>query len=408
MELLILKLVAVLRPLASIKYLEAAFDVLGVGLIILLLAALVMRGAVHKTLTLSAIDLLIVGFGIWCFAIYVIYFEAAQVRYVFKLLIPLFSYIVVKNIVHERADYMNMLFWLIVASSIPVLVSAGLILAGSGIDRVNYWTGVVRYEGAYVESHSFGHSMTLFLMMLVVYFGLLRDHGGAPPALKWAAAGVAAVALYCLYMSQVRSAIVGLIVFAAVYLYFLSKKWLLIGAVAASVIAVTTVSYWLYVLVPELEVKQRGMEVNVMELGSGRPTYWLHDLKLYLDLPIDQKIAGVGIGTGDPAADQAVEYKLYGHNDWLDILTQTGLVGFSLFALLQILVFRSILGLSGRERYLFLALFLAVTIMMFVSNSYMWRIQVSQIYYMILAFLEIAPRESRSRAGEIHGVPRVA
>ena len=59
-----------------------------------------------------------------------------------------------------------------------------------------------------------------------------------------------------------------------------------------------------------------------------------------------------------------------GHSDWLRVLTDTGLIGFALFAWLQILIFRAILRMRGTERHVFLAIFGAVNIMMLVSNSY--------------------------------------
>jgi hypothetical protein len=65
-----------------------------------------------------------------------------------------------------------------------------------------------------------------------------------------------------------------------------------------------------------------------------------------------------------------------------------------IFAWLQIAILRTILKLAPPEKYLFGALFGAVTIMMLVSNSYAWRIQVSQLYYMVLAYIEI--RQSRA------------
>ena len=41
------------------------------------------------------------------------------------------------------------------------------------------------------------------------------------------------------------------------------------------------------------------------------------------------------------------------------------------------------------EKYMFLAIFSSVNFMMLISNSYAWRIQVGQIYYMVLAYIEI-------------------
>jgi hypothetical protein len=53
------------------------------------------------------------------------------------------------------------------------------------------------------------------------------------------------------------------------------------------------------------------------------------------------------------------------------------------------------------ERGIFIALFVSVVVMMAVSNSYIWRIQVSQLYYMILAFIEISRERERTRMAGI-------
>jgi len=129
-----------------------------------------------------------------------------------------------------------------------------------------------------------------------------------------------------------------------------------------------------------------------MEMGSGRPARWANDIALYAKLPIDQKIAGIGVGVRSTSEDDEVG----GHSDWLRIVWDTGIIGFVLFAWLQILILRAILRMRGSERHLFLALFAAVNVMMLVSNSYTLRIQVGQLYYMILAFIEIPPRRAQA------------
>lgn len=385
-----LKLVAVLRPLASMKYAENYFEIVGVGLFALVIVGILSYCAVRKTLTLSAIDLLIFGFAIWCLTVYLAYFEVTGIKSVVVILIPLFSYTVVKNVVKDRAQYMGLLFWMIAGFLIPVLLSAVLIITGKGVDYVSYWTGITRWQGVYTHSHNLGHSMTLFLITLVLYLHLSAENGdrGAVKSRKAtyiSFAVLAAVAIYCLYMSQVRSAILGLMVFVVMYLYAFNKKLLIVGATALTVVAVLSLPYWMPVLLPDVWLMERGQDTSLMGLGSGRPRFWLNDITQFVALPVDQLLAGFGIGR---------EYKdgdlfLMGHSDWLEILTNTGIIGFILFATLQFFMFRAILKMQGREKYIFLAMFFAVNTMMLVSNSYAWRIQVSHLYYILLAFIEI-------------------
>jgi O-antigen ligase len=128
-----------------------------------------------------------------------------------------------------------------------------------------------------------------------------------------------------------------------------------------------------------------------MNLGSGRPSLWLNDIMVFAERPIDAKLAGAGIGNRSGISEAGGQ--VFGHNDWLELLTQTGLIGLALFAALQFLIFKKLLRMEGNKKYAFLSLFIAVNLMMFVSNSYVWRIQVGHLYYMILAFIEL-PRHS--------------
>jgi O-antigen ligase len=142
----------------------------------------------------------------------------------------------------------------------------------------------------------------------------------------------------------------------------------------------------------------------MMKLGSGRPARWANDIALYAQLPLDEKIAGIGIGVRSTSDDDEVG----GHSDWLRVLWDTGIIGFVLFAWLQILILRAILRMRGSERHIFLALFAAVNVMMLVSNSYTLRIQVGQLYYMILAFIEIPRRHLENDDAEMRTTTTVA
>jgi hypothetical protein len=189
-------------------------------------------------------------------------------------------------------------------------------------------------------------------------------------------------------MSQVRTAVLGLLIFLGLYGYMHNKKALLLGAAVLVVVAVAAAPIWIPALLHEFAPNRRGGEPELMRMGSGRPARWANDINMYANLPIDKQLAGIGIGVRNTSEGDWVG----GHSDWLRILWDTGLIGFVLFAWLQILILRAILRVRGSERHVFLALFAAVNVMMLVSNSYTLRIQVGQLYYMILAFIEI-PRQ---------------
>ena len=389
MELLLIKLVALLRPLASKSYAEKVFEVAVLGFFALLIVALLSYVAVRRTLRLSAIDLIILMFSVWCLVIYVTYIEVTAIKRVAVLLIPMLTYTLVKNVVKDRAQYTAVLLWMIVGFTIPVILSAGMITTGKGLDHVSYWTGIPRWQGAYTHFHNLGHSMTLLLMALVFYVTLTSEQDiakGSNLVRNVLLACLAGIALYCLYMSQVRSAILGLIVFVGMYLFAINRKLLIVLATTVTAVAVLLSPYWLPVLLPDVVMVEKG-QADISALGSGRPHYWLNDMKQFVELPLDQLLSGFGIGRD--YEDENLH--LVGHSDWLEILTNTGIVGFILFFILQIFMLRVILKMKGREKFLLLAMFSAVNVMMLVSNSYAWRIQVSHLYYIMLAFIEIPP-----------------
>jgi O-antigen ligase len=398
MELFLVNLVAFLRPLVSMRFGESWFELLGVGLFGLAVAAMLITMSIRHSLKISAIDAVIVAFAIWCLAAYVIYFESARVGEMAKLLVPMLSYTLVKNVLSSKQEYRRLLIWIFLGSAVPVVWSVALIASGSrsAIQYVSYWTDMARWQGVYANSHNLGHSMALLLMTITTYVAM-RDIGqrgalsGSRLFENVALGSLGIAAVYCLYQSQVRTAILGLLMYGGMYLYWYNKKLLVFGVGALALAATVSVSYWLPALVPESAMIERGIELDTLDIGSGRGRFWLNDIKVYAGLPIDQQLAGTGIGArGEFSKGQTI----YGHSDWLEILTQTGLVGFVLFAVLQVLILRAILRISGKERYAFLSLFVAVNFMMASSNSYVWRIQVSQLYYMILAFIEVRPRSS--------------
>lgn len=394
MELFLLKLVALFRPLASMEYAEALFSVLGVGLFLLLLAAVLIKAALNQSLRLSAVDGMIAAFTLWCIAISGIYYEGTKIGEVLKVLVPVLSYTLVKNIVPDQQSYRRLLFWIIIGFTVPTLLSASLIAVGSStaLDYVNYWTQVPRWKGVYTGAHNFGHSMTLFLITLVLYVTLRKtgeagERAVSPRYENILLSLLGITALYCLYKSEVRTAILGLLVFLGILSYSVNKKVFLIGAATFVLVAIATSPYWLMTFNPELGAEKHGVDVEVMNLGSGRPNLWLNDIRVFVERPIDAELAGAGIGNRSGIGEG--EGHVYGHNDWLELLTQTGIIGFALFVTLQIFIFKKILRMEGQEKYAFLALFVAVNVMMFISNSYVWRIQVGHLYYMMLAFVEI-------------------
>lgn len=412
MEYLLLGVFAFLRPVLFVDLgLQVGglnlFELSAIALSAVLFGGLLIHAALTRSIRLSVIDLLIAGFVLWCITIFLAYVERADVRELAKFVLPFLTYIVVKSVAQDRDRHRKLMWVMILGFSIPVLASAGLIAVGLGVDRINYWTGEIRYLGVYTGPHNMAHNMTFLLMLMGVYF--LVDKAGTYKA--WSAmsrprkvliVALAGAALYCLFFSAVRTALIGLLVFWFVVLWFHNRRLLLIGAALVSVTVLVFSGELKNRLFYEAVMSER-TGAGVKELASGRPRIWQDNLSEFVTLPLDRQLAGVGIGNDASKPGSDLSQIIESHNDFLQVLMQTGIVGFVLFIGLQFAVLRAILRLEGYERSAFLAVFIAVTVMNFSSNSYVARFGLAQMLYVLLAYVEIPRSAAR---GE--GVPSKA
>lgn len=412
MDYLLLQIFAILRPIMFIELPISLFglnlfEVAAIVLSLFLMLGLLIRGALVKDFSVSGIDLAMIGFSGWCITVFAIYPQYSDLRDLARLVLPFLTYLAAKTVLRTTARYRKLLWLLLVGFSVPVVMSAGLIAAGYGVDRINYWTGIPRYMGAYSGPHNMGHNMTFLIMTIVLYLYVGRERGGEGAIGRWRAVflgALALLALYCLYESAVRTAIVGLALFLSVPLFIYRRKLFVALGVAAIALAIPfsdTLQRHLYY---ETVMVEKSSADGVYAFASGRPRIWDHAWADFSALPLDRKIAGAGIGNSADKPWSDLRFTADAHNDFLQVLLETGVIGFVLFVTLQWLVLRAVLRLEGIERYLFLAMFIAVTAMNFASNSYVARFGMAQMYYLVLSYVtlpvrrEPAPRPVIERA----------
>lgn len=397
MELWLLQALAFLRPVFFIE-LDVkigglnVFELIGILSFVVLSAAFLSNASQRKDAQFTPIDLCILLFGIWCIAAYVVYLDRSYVSDLSKLLIPLFTYTIAKNIIRTPQDYLKVLKCLMLGFAVPLVLSSIFILGGEGLDRVNYWTGLPRYEGLYANSHNMGHNATLALIVIGLYVMLRRSivpQGEFGKKWLFLFFLIGSTALFCLYESRVRTSILGLLLFFGMYFLFFNRKLLITTALVLVVGGILWAPVLTRALFYDVEKVETG-EWAAGEVGSGRPEIWKHNLTIFLSLPLDRQLAGVGIGNQNL---EDVRYSpdnvINSHNDFLEVLMQTGIVGMTLFLILQVLILRRILQLEAEDRRLFLGLFFAVCVMNLASNSYIFRFGLAQMYYILLAYVEL-------------------
>lgn len=395
----LLSMVYFLRPVA---YAQFRVDVSGLSTLeifaILSFVILLMLAITRLyRFKMSAIDLFIFLYAFWCIGAFFVYIDKAQVVDLAKFILPFFTYLVLKYAINSRAQYMRVLWLMIVGFSIPVGMTTILILLHKGVYVQDYWTGLFRFTGSYPNPHDLGHNMTFLLMLIVVYITLWRNtdepmYRPLPVWRKVFLATLVILALFCLYKSYVRTAYLGLVAFFLVYLFFINKKLMLTAAAGLIVAVVAFWSVWALIFHDVVEVYQG--ERATENIGSGRPYIWKHNFEIFSNLSIDRQLAGVGVGNRSHvlSSSHASENIWNSHNDYLEVFMQTGIVGFIIFIIIQVLLFRCIRYLDKRERYVFMALFVAVAFMNFASNSYVTRFGLGQTFYMVFVYVEAKRR----------------
>lgn len=342
----------------------------------------------------TAVDLFILLYILWVVGAYLTYFEKANVKDLLKFLLPFITYVVIRNSLRSKDQYIKLLWIMVVGFSIPIIATTLLISMNKGVYVQNYWTKLYRFTGTYPNPHDLGHNMTFFIMLVGLYVVFLKEKyvRDGKTIQMWRKVFIGllvGMALYCLYKSYVRTAYLGLIVFIALWLYFKNKKLFFISI--AGMAAVITISWSLVTLIfhDVAEVAEGSRDTE--KIAGGRPYIWKHNLTGFSNLTIDRQFAGVGVGNRYDVLSKGVRGEdnfWNSHNDYLEVMIQTGIIGFLLFLTMQILLFRAVVRLPKSERGIFIAIFLAVTFMNLASNSYVTRFGLGQSFYMILAFIE--------------------
>lgn len=405
MEYLLINLFYLVRPLLSIKLdITIAgmgfFDVATMAFTIVLglIAAQAMMS--RKAIPLSTIEKWIILFVIWCTLIYFFYRDIAVFKTYIKLILAPITYLILRRSFTSTEQHTKALKWIIVGFSVPVVGSALQIAKGFGYARTVYATGLDRYHGLYATIHDMAHNMALVLILIVIYYFIKKDeereHNWSLGKLEIAfLIGLIPTALYCLYNSQGRTAFVGLFIFLMVFSYLHSKKGILVftgATIAAFVLAGSLIGTIFFDVVESYE-GERGAD----RAGSGRLYMWKINTNIYSKLPIERQILGVGIGNKSgnriPGPREGPQI-INSHNDWLQTYLDTGPIGFIILIGLYISILRAILRLPAPHRHLYLAFYTAVIAMNFASNSYISRFALSQMFFMILVYIEL-PRKTK-------------
>ena len=106
----------------------------------------------------------------------------------------------------------------------------------------------------------------------------------------------------------------------------------------------------------------------------------------YSDYSLAQKIGGVGLG-GE--GEKIIGGKILvepSHNDYLTLFMTLGPIGLFLYLVIYLVLLRDIYfsNIPRLNKYWFLSVVISVLIMNFVSNGYVFRVELSQFFWLIM------------------------
>ncbi|MCG3203045.1 MAG: hypothetical protein NFCOHLIN_02962 [Gammaproteobacteria bacterium] len=374
------------------------FEILTIALTFLLVILAAVNALRGNGIRLSPIDIAIIMLVAWCSTVALVYPENTDFKAYVKLVLPPITFMVLKRAIATQRQYVRLLRLMIIGFAIPVALSAYAIHEGTGLAARIFWTGLERYSGVYNGIHTMGHNMGFLIMSVCVYLMLCDENVKASITrltMMCFLPVLCGAALYCLFHGQVRTVYVGLFVFLSIVLVQYSTRWFIFfaGAVILSVAMFASIYSTVFFDVVDVFSGHR----DIKEAGSGRPLIWQHNLRIFANLPIDQKIAGVGIGNylTDPfrdidAADKITsEHVWNSHNDYLEMLMEIGVIGLLLTMWLYAVIAKRVLQIERRARIVFLGLLVAVGVMNVLSNSYIARFGLAQMFFMVLTYIDI-------------------
>ncbi|NIT14348.1 MAG: hypothetical protein GTN99_08960 [Candidatus Dadabacteria bacterium] len=268
-----------------------------------------------------------------------------------------------------------------------ILIFAIISLGIQSLDGIyQYITGVdlfkqrelygYRLTGATFNPNIFGFFMAIFTLLLTHIMINLRN---LSVMYKVFTITFIVIALFCLFLSGSRSALLGCLV-AILYLLLTvpnSRKHLLRFFVPLTLILLFTI----YLASPDMFYDRVNKTIETISDGNSlRLRIWLHTFSLFLDTPLlGQGPDAYNIIPGAPLPETNV------HNIYLEIALCMGITGLLAFSYLLFKIFKQLSSIKKFESYahLYSALFFLLLVAGFFDHSFLD----SKIYQAVFVIL---------------------
>ena len=371
---MILIVFAILRPI-SLTFTGLiignfnAFEIFAIGISYLLLFLILIN---FTKFPFDSRSLLAVLFCMYCMNSI---FWGSNVDIIARVTIPFLIFFSARMFIRDSNQITAILIALFIGYSTTIIGSIYNIALGRSISDPDYYSGLVRNYGAFKGSHILGYTMLTFSFIYCYLSQKIKSKrivGKAGLNLAFS------FSVLCLYLSYTRTALLGFIVFWLVFLWGSSKKRLLVAVIGF--IALIFLSF------PTIErIVWKTPEHDVKIASSGRPAIWEHNVELFFKSSLAEQLLGQGLGS-EGRWTQLKDIPWASHNDYLSLLMTLGVIG--------LLIYLSLLGflvwdiyscqLDPKEKYLFGGILASVINMNFVSNAIIFRVELSQIFWLFM------------------------
>ena len=346
---------------------------------------------------IGKIKLDIINFSIFLFCGYVLssILWGSQYREILRILLPFVLFFCSRILLNTSERINIMLGATLIGFIYPILGSFYSILSGTAVEKLVWRSGIEKQGGIFTRIHPFSHAMLIFIFIYSFFIHQLKKNRRY---VKYGLAIMLAITIYCIYKSHVRTVYLGLLIFCFIYLWHSNKRYFY-----AFVLVVLCVSLFNLPQVEQIFWQSPQQEQkNLDQASSGRITTWQHNLTAYSYYNLAQKIGGIGLGgEGEKIIGGKMRVEP-SHNDYLTLLMTLGPIGLFLYLLIYVALLKDIYfsNIPKNNKYWFLSVVISVLIMNFVSNGYVFRVELSQFFWLLMGIFYNQTKNINVQAAE--------